>query len=270
MNRQVFPVRGETRSPRRLERTRERDAPPGRFNGKVVLVTGGTSGIGLALAEAFLREGASVAVCARNPASLAAFRAAHPSALAVEADVTETSARMAMLGAVAERFGGLDILVNNAGRLVERDFAEAPAAPDELAAEFALNLVSPVQLTAMTLGLWPKLDSLVFVSSGYALVSPRRAPTYGAAKAGLHGFAEGLRRQLVTQGTHVLEVLPPVVDTAATAHRAVRKVSPEAVASATLHALAERKPTALVGATSILPGLLRLAPGTIGRLIAET
>jgi uncharacterized oxidoreductase len=241
-----------------------------RFEGKVVLVTGGTSGIGLALAEALLREGASVAVCGRSRSKVQAFRAGHPGALAVACDVTDPAARVRLMGNVAGRFGRLDILINNAGRLVERDFAGEPPDAESIGAEFDLNLLAPVQLTALALSRWPCLEALVFVSSGYALVSPLRAPTYGAAKAGLHGFADGLRRQLEPRGIHVLEVVPPVVDTPATAHRKVRKVSPETVADATLDALAARRPLALVGAARLLPALLRLAPETTKRLVSKT
>jgi uncharacterized oxidoreductase len=237
---------------------------------KVVLITGGTSGIGLALAEAFLREGASVAVCARSRSALDAFRAAHPQVLAVEADVTDIAAHSALLDAVAERFGRLDIFVSNAGVLVERDFTRDDPAPEEVAREIGLNLTAPIQLTAATLARWPSIEAIVIVSSGYALVSPRRAPSYGAAKAGLHGFAEGLRWQLAERGTHVLEVLPPVVDTPATVNSKAKKIAPADVAAATLDALARRKPMALVGQTKLLPLMLRLAPETIKRMVAAT
>jgi uncharacterized oxidoreductase len=240
------------------------------ITGKTVLITGGTSGIGLALARAFLREGASVAICARSAAALEAFRQEHAGTLAIEADITDLGAQRMLLDAVADRFGALDILVNNAGRLVERDFANGQPSPEELADELALNLVAPVQLTALAAARWPALDAVVIVSSGYALVSPRRAPSYGAAKAGLHAFANGLRWQLEPKGTHVLEVLPPAVDTPATAHRAVKKVSAEEVAKATLVALSKRQPTAFIGQTRLLPTMLRLAPKTIERMVAQT
>jgi uncharacterized oxidoreductase len=237
---------------------------------QVVLITGGTSGIGLALAEAFLSEGATVAVCARSEAALARFSRAHPAALAIQADVTIGAARTAMLDAVADRFGRLDVLINNAGLLIERNFAAGTDATRDLDEEVALNLTAPIKLTGEVLNRWPAVSAIVFVTSGYALVSPTRAPTYGAVKAGLHGFAEGLRRQLAPTGTHVLEILPPLVDTPSTAHATGKKISPAEVAAVTLKALALRRPMALPGRTKLLPWMLRIAPNTIKRMVAAT
>lgn len=240
------------------------------MTGKSVLITGGTSGIGLALADAFRAAGARVAVCARSEDALKAFASARPDALAIKADITDRTAQDGLIRQVVETFGGIDILVNNAGRLIERDFANQAPDRTELADEIALNFLAPVQLTAAVLARHRPLDAIIFVSSGYALVSPRRSPTYGAAKAGLHGFVEGLRRQFEGSGTHVLEVLPPVVDTPATAHQSGRKVTPEAVADATLQALRKRKPMALVGATRMLPLLLRILPVATARMVARS
>jgi uncharacterized oxidoreductase len=195
------------------------------FAGKSVLITGGTSGIGLALAEAFLREGANVAVCARSEQALRAFQLKHPQALAIRADVTHAAARQEMLDAVAGKFASLDVLVSNAGVLIERDFIKEPPDAATLAAEIDLNLTAPIQLTAEALRRFEKLATIVFVTSGFALVSPRRSPTYGAAKAGLRAFAKALRRQGAERKLRVLEVIPPTVDTPATAHRKVNKVA---------------------------------------------
>jgi uncharacterized oxidoreductase len=235
---------------------------------QVVLITGGTAGIGLALAEAFIKQGAAVAVCGRSQDALDRFTRDHQDALAVQCDVTVGEARGRLLDAVVERFGRIDVLVNNAGMFVERDFAGAPNAVQDLEQEVALNLTSPIQLTSELLQRFPDLHSIVFVTSGFALVSPTRAPTYGAAKAGLHGFAEGLRGQLARKGVHVLELLPPTTDTQMNANYVGKKMSPAAVAAETLKALAHRAPMALPGPTRRLPLLLRIAPRAIKRMVS--
>lgn len=236
---------------------------------QVVLITGGTSGIGLSLAEAFLAQGDEVAVCGRSETALERFSRAHPDALAIQADVTSADARIAMLDAVADRFGRLDVLINNAGTFIERDFAADPDATRGLEEEVALNLTAPIELTGHVLTRWPEIAAIVFVTSGFALVSPTRAPTYGAVKAGLHGFAEGLRRQLAPTKTHVLELLPPTTDTPMNANHTGKKTPPADVAAATVKALARRRPTALPGPVRLLPTLLRIAPKTMQRSVAR-
>ncbi|MET8454219.1 SDR family NAD(P)-dependent oxidoreductase [Streptomyces sp. NPDC005209] len=236
---------------------------------RVVLITGGTSGIGLSLAESFLGEGASVAVCGRSRTALDRFSREHPEALAVQADVIAPEARAAMLDAVTERFGRLDVLINNAGTFVERDFAADEDAAVALDQEIALNLTAPIHLTGEALRRWPSLDAIVFVTSGFALVSPTRAPTYGAVKAGLHGFADGLRRQLAPRGTHVLEVLPPTTDTPMNAAVTGPKLAPAEVAAVTLKALRERRPMALPGQAKLMPLMLRVAPRTLDRMVGK-
>lgn len=237
---------------------------------QVVLITGGTQGIGLALARAFMAQGAAVAVCGRSDAPLLAFSEAHPEALAIKADVTDPKARQAMLDAVAERFGRLDVLVNNAGTFIERDFLHGTDVTADLDREVALNLTAPIHLTGEVLQRWPNPDALIFVTSGFALVSPARAPTYGAVKAGLHAFAEGLRRHLAPNATHVLELLPPMVDTQMNAKREGKKMTPAEVADVTLKALETRRPLALPGDAKLLPTLLRIAPKAIERMVGNS
>jgi uncharacterized oxidoreductase len=235
---------------------------------RVVLITGGASGIGLSLAEAFMRSGASVAVCGRSKAALDQFADAHPTSLAFQADVTDSAARHAMLDAVVARFGRLDVLVNNAGVFVERNFAEDRDAFADLQREVEINLLAPIQLTNEVLNRWPAIAAIVFVTSGFGFISPTRAPTYGASKAGLHNFAEGLRRQ-ISPKTHVLELVPPNTDTPMNADFAGKKMSPQDVAAVAVKALERRKPMAMPGPTKFLPLLLRIAPNTITRIVAK-
>jgi uncharacterized oxidoreductase len=160
-------------------------------------------------------------------------------------------------------------LVNNAGRFVERDFTTEADPTIGLDQEVALNLTAPIQLTSEVLARWPTIETIVFVTSGFALVSPTRAPTYGAVKAGLHGFAEGLRRQLASRGTHVLELLPTTTDTPGTATETRKKMTTAEVATVTLNAIAHRRQMAMPGPMKLLPTLLRIAPSLTKRMIAN-
>jgi len=89
-------------------------------------------------------------------------------------------------------------------------------------------------------------------------------------KAGLHGLADALRGQLASKGTHVLELLPPLVDTPMNAKVEGKKMPPAEVAAVTLDALDQRRPMALPGATRPLPLLLRIAPGAVQRMVSAT
>jgi uncharacterized oxidoreductase len=88
-------------------------------------------------------------------------------------------------------------------------------------------------------------------------------------KAGLHGFADGLRRQLAPKGTHVLEVLPPSTDTPMNAEATGKKLTPAQVAAVTMKALRRRRNMAFPGQTKAMPAMLRIAPGTLRRVVAE-
>ncbi|GAA1712478.1 hypothetical protein GCM10009745_70850 [Kribbella yunnanensis] len=132
-----------------------------------------------------------------------------------------------------------------------------------------MNLTAPIHLTGETLRRWPDLGAIVFVTAGFALVSPTRAPSYGATKAGLHSFAEGLRRQFAPGGTHVLEVVPPLTDTPMNAGKTGKKLPASEVAAATLKALKSRRPMALPGLSKLLPIMLRIAPKTMSRAVGK-
>ena len=147
--------------------------------------------------------------------------------------------------------------------------ALATDATKGLEEEVALNLTAPIRLTAEVLARWPAPAVIIFVTSGFALVSPTRAPTYGAVKAGLYGFAEGLRRQLAPKGTHVLALLPTTTDTPATATETRKTMTTAEVAAVTLKALARKKEMALPGPIKMLPTLLRIAPSASRRMVAN-
>jgi uncharacterized oxidoreductase len=242
------------------------------FRDKIVLITGGTSGIGLSLARAFVRENARVTVCGRDAGRLRAARDALPGVVTISCDVTRVDQVEAMIADIETRHGRLDILVNNAGYLVERDFTQAPLDPAALTAEIEANLIAPIVVTNLALPLLRKAPgaNIVVVGSGYGWTPSARAPVYSAAKAGLRAFVKALRMQLAPHGVGVMEVVPPAVDTPAIAHRRVKKVSPDSVAEETLKGLERRAREVFVGSAKALPVLLRLAPRFLEARVGRT
>ena len=239
-----------------------------RLRGKLALVTGGGSGLGEAICRRFSEESAEVIVNDLR-ADAAGRVAADVGGHALAFDVADSTAVARAVAELGSRFGRLDVLVNNAGTFEERDYAAGKNPNATLDAEVALNLSAPIHLTGEVLERWPEPDAIVFITSGFALVSPTRAPTHGAVKAGLHGFADGLRRQLAPQGTHVLEVLPPSTDTPMNAAATGKKLTPAQVAAVTMKALRRRRNMAFPGQTKVMPAMLRIAPGTLRRVVAE-
>jgi NAD(P)-dependent dehydrogenase (short-subunit alcohol dehydrogenase family) len=187
------------------------------IQGRRVLITGGGTGIGLALARALARKGACLVVSGRRPGPLATavaeLTANGTEAHAVAADVATEAGRSAMLDAARYHLGGLDILVNNAGGV--RAGRLETTTEDEIRTMIDVDLLAPILLTRAAL---PELRRsghglIVNVTSGGALIGMPFYATYVATKAGLARFGEALRRELKGEGVDVLTVFPGGTDT---------------------------------------------------------
>lgn len=187
------------------------------INGKRIVVTGGSSGIGLATSQALGAQGARLLLTARRPGPLedavARLRAAGVDAHGVAADVATEGGRAETLAAARDRLGGLDVLVNNAGGV--RAGRLEDTTEDEIRAMIEVDLLAPILLTRAAL---PELrrngqGMVVNVASGIALIGMPFYATYAAAKAGLARFGEAMRRELKGEGVHVLTAYPGATDT---------------------------------------------------------
>jgi uncharacterized oxidoreductase len=184
------------------------------LSGNTVLVTGGASGIGLAIAERFLRAGSEVIVCGRRADRLREAQEKHPGLRTRVADVAEERDRVELFEWAAREFPRLGVLVNNAG--IQRRFRLAEAeAWSETRQETAVNFDAPVHLSLLFLPhlLGQPRAAIVNVSSGLAFVPMASAPVYCATKAALHSFTLSLRHQLAGTPVEVIEVIPPAVNT---------------------------------------------------------
>ncbi len=236
------------------------------FDGKRVVITGGSSGIGLEMARAFADKGAAVVITGRSAAKLRAAAASHPAISGFEADVSNDAQVLALRDFVNSQ-GGIDILVNNAGVMHAFDVTKGFSLDNQLQ-EIAIDAAGPVRVVHHFLPDMLKRPSvLVNVSSGLAYVPHAAAPVYSASKAFLHAYTQCLRAQLAGTSVRVVELLPPVVDTpmAGELDPSFSKMPPEKLVADFLKGLQRGKDEIAPGQSAQLKWLSRFAPGFIFR-----
>jgi uncharacterized oxidoreductase len=230
-----------------------------------VLITGGTSGIGLALAKRFLMAGNVAIVTGTNARKAEAVKRELP-ALTVElADLRDRQA----LAKLVYRYPDVNILINNAGVQYNYDFTDRAIALEQIATELDINLLGPLHLTKLFL---PQLLShptaaIINVSSGLGIVPKQSAPVYCASKAALHSFTKALRWQLEGTSVRVFEIIPPLVDTAMTHGRGRDKITPEKLVEEFWRNFSRDRYEMRIGKTKLLFVLQRLMPSLAERIM---
>ena len=209
-----------------------------------MLITGGGSGIGLALAEALLQRRNEVIVCGRRRERLQAAKKRLPEIHIRVCDVSSAQSRRALVDWLASDFKGLNLLVNNAGIQRSVDFLKGPRDLEDADEEIATNLTAPIHLSALLI---PHLRrkkeaAIVNISSGLAFTPLAAVPVYCATKAAVHSLSLSLRHQLRDTSVQIFEVAPPMVSTELSKSRKRPEetedtISPEAVAVGILDSL---------------------------------
>ena len=185
-----------------------------RLENRTVLITGGTSGIGLELAKQLLSRGNTVLVTGRDQDKLDAAERALPGVHTFKSDVSDPAAIIALHDAMLARFPALDTLINNAGIMRNLNLNQDRDLND-VTREIETNLSGPVRMIQQFLPhLKTRKDALIVnVSSGLAFIPMPISPVYCATKAALHSFTQSLRVQLDGTGVTVIELAPPGVET---------------------------------------------------------
>jgi uncharacterized oxidoreductase len=183
--------------------------------GNTILVTGGGSGIGRGLAEAFFKLGNQVIISGRRQKVLDETTSANPGMKSLTLDIESKEGIRAFAAQLAARFPTLNVLLNNAGIM---RFEKLEAQQEDLADAESMvttNLLGPIRLTAALLPLLKKQPqaTVINVTSGLAFVPLAPTPTYCATKAAMHSYTQSLRYQLKSSSVEVVELIPPYVQT---------------------------------------------------------
>jgi uncharacterized oxidoreductase len=184
------------------------------LTGNTILVTGGASGIGLALAGRFVNRGNQVIICGRRKDKLEEAKERVPQFHIRVCDVAEPSGRIALCDWAKAEFPGLNVLVNNAGIQRRVDLTKNEEW-DSTSAEIAINLEAPIHLTQLFythVSAKPN-PAILNVTSGLSFVPLANVPVYSATKTAFHSFTLSLRHQLSSTSVEVIEIIPPAVDT---------------------------------------------------------
>ena len=180
-----------------------------------ILITGGGSGIGRGLAEAFHALGNKVIIAGRRQSVLEETTDANPGMASVTLDITNPEAIQEFAEEVIELHPTLNVLINNAGISRLENLKARPEDTTNAEAMITTNLLGPIRLTAALLPHLRKQAhaTVINVTSGLAFVPLPIAPTYSATKAALHSYTESLRLQFKDTPVEFLEIIPPYVQT---------------------------------------------------------
>jgi len=185
-----------------------------KLTGNTIFITGGGSGIGRGLAEAFHELGNKVIIAGRRQGHLAETLRANPGMESVELDVADPASVAAVAGALIAKYPTLNVLVNNAG-IMQLDDVSSPIDDAVAVATHATNLLGPIRLTASLVEHLKKQESatVINVSSVLGFVPLTLAAIYSSTKAAIHSYSLSLRYKLRNTPVAVLEIAPPWVQT---------------------------------------------------------
>ena len=180
-----------------------------------ILITGGGSGIGRALAESFHQRGSKVIIAGRRQDALTETTRANPGMAAATLDIESPTAIRSFAEKLTRDFPTLNAVIHNAGIMKSEDLLAQAGDVSVAEATIATNLLGPIRLNSALL---PHLQkqaraTIITVSSGLAFVPMFPTPTYCATKAAIHSYTQSLRFQLRGTAIEVLELVPPYVQT---------------------------------------------------------
>lgn len=183
------------------------------ISGNTLLITGGGSGIGRALAEAFHALGNQVIIAGRRAAALEAVTEAHPGMRSAVLDIGSAADILRFASRLEADYPALNGVIHNAGIMQQESLKDAKLDVPE--ATVATNLLGPIRLNSALLPLLLRQPraTIMTVSSGLAFLPKADTATYCATKAAIHSYTQSLRYQLKDSAIDVLELIPPYVQT---------------------------------------------------------
>ncbi|MGC9352944.1 MAG: SDR family oxidoreductase [Mariniphaga sp.] len=230
--------------------------------GNTVLITGGSSGIGLALARRFLSLKNKVIITGRDITKLEQIKNDFPEFITFAGDLTNKNSLDELVLFIEQQHSDLNILINNAAVQYNYNFTDEPNLTYKIDYEVSANITAPIKLTGLLLPLLLKAknSAVVNISSGLFIAPKKSASVYCATKSAIHSFTKTLRYQLENTDTKVFEIIPALVETPMTAGRGKSKISPEQLTDEFFRNFKADKFESYIGKTKLLKFINRISP----------
>lgn len=180
-----------------------------------ILITGGTSGIGLELVRQLTEQGSTIIITGRKQAALNETKKRFPKIHIFQSDVSDPEDIERLYEQVTQQFPGLNMIVNNAGEMRLLDVQDASKDLENITREIDINLTGTIRMVHQFLPFLIRKPAaaIVNVSSAISFLPYSTAPVYSASKAGVHAYTMALRLQLNKTSVRVFELIPPGVNT---------------------------------------------------------
>ncbi|NCU05163.1 MAG: SDR family NAD(P)-dependent oxidoreductase [Chitinophagaceae bacterium] len=240
-----------------------------KLTGNTILITGGSSGIGLELAKQFTARNNKVIITGRNKEKLKAFQQELPSLITFCGDLGVQENIDELVHFIQQHHNDLNLLINNAAVQYNYSFLSEPLLQEKISYEIATNFTAPVLLTSALLPVLLKNrnSAVVNISSGLFMAPKQSASVYCATKAAIHSYSTTLRYQLETAGVKVFEAIPPLVETAMTAGRDTSKMSTAAFANELFHKMEADHYEIYIHKAKLLKLITRIIPSVAKKMM---
>lgn len=237
---------------------------------QTILITGGSSGIGLELAKQLVDLQNTVIICGRDEEKLTAAKRLYPFLITIACDVSTDEGQAKLLEFIQQQYSNCSVLINNAAIVHRTDFRKDALMIKKTQTEVTTNLLAPIALTKLFLPLFENKPHAAIINITTGLIYAPRAeyPIYNATKAALHSFTQVMRYRLKDTNVKIIEVMMPVVNTPW--HNGnVPKIAimPEDAVSKMLKGVSNGKQEIRVGAVKLLYFVSRISPKLAFKLI---
>jgi uncharacterized oxidoreductase len=243
-----------------------------KFQHQTVLITGGSSGIGLELARQLLAKQNSVIICGRSAQRLAEAKALIPQVHIFTCDISNNNDRLKLFEWIVTNHPACNVLINNAAIVHKTNFHADPEIVEKAIQEVETNLIAPIALLKKFLERFQeqKESAIINITTGL-IYTPRSVyPIYNATKAALHSFTQVFRHQIKDLSIEVIEVMMPAVATPWHQGNVPKIAIPAARAvNEMIDKLESGSKEIRIGKVKILYALSRIAPGFAFRKINE-